>query len=126
MERTRTRPDNFSLSPFKTSATLAGLMGSGSITSVSSTPLGTVSSMRANMVAQVEANKSGDLANLRSQSESGGGPEEHSAYESMVALLSLAKMRLSELVVSLAPTTSGFCVVPAMYSVALQNTQCPK
>lgn len=76
MERTRTRPDNFSLSPSKTSATLAGLMGSGSITSVSSTPLGTVSSMRANMVAQVEVKRSGDLANLCSQSESRGGPRE--------------------------------------------------
>jgi hypothetical protein len=41
----------------------------------------------------------------------------------MVTLPSLAKMRLSEFVVSLEPTTSGFCVVPEMYSVALQGGQ---
>lgn len=36
---------------------------------------------------------------------------------------SLPKIRLSEFVVSFAPTTSGLWVIPAMYSVALQNGQ---
>jgi hypothetical protein len=37
----------------------------------------------------------------------------------MVLFLSLLKMRRSELVVVLGPTTSGFLVVPLIYSVAL-------
>jgi hypothetical protein len=38
----------------------------------------------------------------------------------MVTLLSLPKIRPSEFVVPFKATTSGFCVVPAMYSVALK------
>jgi hypothetical protein len=41
----------------------------------------------------------------------------------MVAFPSLPKMRLSELVVSLNPTTSGFFVVPEIYSAALHSGQ---
>jgi hypothetical protein len=39
----------------------------------------------------------------------------------MVALPSLPKIRLSELVVSFIPTTSGSLVVPEMYSIALYD-----
>jgi hypothetical protein len=42
-----------------------------------------------------------------------------STHAAIVILPSLEKIRLSELVVSLAPVTSGFWVVPAIYSVAL-------
>ena len=38
--------------------------------------------------------------------------ELRAAHAFMVTLPSLLKMRLSELVVSLWPTTRGFCVVP--------------
>jgi hypothetical protein len=44
-------------------------------------------------------------------------------HERIVAFPSLPKMRLSELVVSLDPTTSGFFVVPAIYSAALHSSQ---
>jgi hypothetical protein len=47
--------------------------------------------------------------------------EMEETYASIVALLSLPKIRLSEFVVSLKPTTSGFLVVPEIYSVALYS-----
>jgi hypothetical protein len=47
--------------------------------------------------------------------------EKQATHESIVAFPSLPNIRLSELVVSLKPTTKGFCVVPEIYSVALNK-----
>jgi hypothetical protein len=99
-----------------------GFTGRGVITSVSSTPLGTVSSMRANKSAHVDAKRSGELANL-SCGQRYSTSKNPLTHESMVAFPSLPKMRLSELVVSLNPTISGFFVVPAIYSAALHSGQ---
>lgn len=118
---TRTSPDSFNASPWSTSAILAGFTGRGSITSVNSTPRGTVFNIRANSVAQVDANSSGDLANLSESKRVNRETTVCSTHEDMVAFPSLAKMRLSEFVVSLAPTTRGYWVVPEIYSVALQE-----
>jgi hypothetical protein len=119
--RTRTKPKSCRVFPSKTSFTWAGFTGRGVITSVSCTPLGTVSIMRAYKSAHVEAKRSGELANLRAVNEIFCGRMQCRTHERMVALLSLPKMRLSELVVALNPTTSGFFVVPEMYSVALHS-----
>jgi hypothetical protein len=87
---------------------LEGLTDSGSITSVRATPRGTVSSIRASRVAHVERKRLGD-----------------SAKAFIVLLPSLEKMRASERVVTLYPTTSGFVVLPDTYSVALESScQC--
>ena len=47
--------------------------------------------------------------------------KERTTYRVMVELLSLPNMRLSELLVSFSPATSGFVVVPCMYSKALEQ-----
>jgi hypothetical protein len=70
-----------------------GLTGRGSITSVKVTVLGTVSSIRARSVAQVEPKRLGEFANAR-----------------MVMFPSLEKMRASERVVMFGPTTRGLFV----------------
>jgi hypothetical protein len=67
------------------------------MTSVSVTERGTVLSMRARIAAQVALNTLGDCAKAR-----------------IVAFPSLEKMRASERVVTLAPTTSGLFVDPEM------------
>ncbi len=48
---------------------------------------------------------------------------ERRTHEAMVAFRSLPKIRLSELVVSLWPTTRGLFVVPCTYSKALSGGQ---
>jgi hypothetical protein len=63
--------------------------------------------MRANSVAHVDANRSGDFAKLYG-SEWDNMVGTGVAHDCMVTLPSLAKMRLSEFVVLLEPTTSGF------------------
>jgi hypothetical protein len=101
---------------------MMGLTGSGEMTSVSCTSLGTVSIMRANKSAHVDAKSSGESANLyvsQHLTPLYGGKKMPPTHECMVAFPSLPKIRLSEFVVSFKPTTSGFCVEPEIYSVAL-------
>jgi hypothetical protein len=95
---TRTYPLSEKL-PFRrdTNEMLSGLTGIGSMTSVSLTVRGTVSSMRERTEAQVELKRPGERA---------------SAF--MVAFPSLEKIRASERVVMFAPTTRGFLVFPEM------------
>lgn len=88
----------------KVSATPCGLTGSGSMTSVNTTPVGTVSSMRANKSVHVDAKSLGDSAKLSRNGCVSRDSQSSTAIEThlrIVALLSLEKMRLSEFVVSL-------------------------
>lgn len=61
---TLTSPENCTVPLSNSIVGISGLTGRGVMTSVSSTPFGTVSSMRANKVAHVDAYSSGDFANL--------------------------------------------------------------
>lgn len=101
-----------------------GFASKGSTTSVNVTPAGTVSIMRANRSAHVLRNTDGSVnlevkrcqyIHYRTNSAVGG------THVDMVLLPSLLKIRKSDLVVTLWPTTSGFAVVPSRYSVTLMD-----
>jgi hypothetical protein len=91
-----------------TKVTLSGLAAGGWRTSVNCTSLGTESIIFAMMVAQLEANRLGDLAKLLQVEYGQKEYRAHVTHPLMVALLSLLKILKSLRVVTLGETTRGF------------------
>jgi hypothetical protein len=89
----------------------------GSTTSDSPTPLGTVLIIRSNRLLHVLL-KSCGLAMLDKGLED-GNKNNRNMNLCMVKFPSLEKIRRSELVVALGPTTKGLFVVPSRYSITL-------
>jgi hypothetical protein len=91
-------------------------------TSVSVTPLGTVSIILAINLEQVWAKTSAELASLVRKVTLVCATVyrgEITTHAFMVTFLSLLKIRMSDCIVTFGVTTSGFLVVPWMYSTAL-------